>query len=99
MRFSYRRGQKNLPSVTVTDVFLHLVEGVCFYTKEQFKNYKMSDAYNAFLSGKVKQVVSFKAGSRSEGVVVVALDKAYTPWCVIRCNGSVDSGHCTCMAG
>lgn len=67
----------------------------------------MSDAYNAFLSGKVKQVVSFKAGSRSEGVVVVsatveasqALDKAYTPWCVIRCDGSVVSGHCTCMAG
>ncbi|KAH9373090.1 hypothetical protein HPB48_018493 [Haemaphysalis longicornis] len=48
----------------------------------------MSDAYNALLSGKVKQVVSFKSGSRSEGVVVVlatveasqALDKAYTPW-------------------
>nr|XP_054925014.1 uncharacterized protein LOC129384011 [Dermacentor andersoni] len=37
---------------------MYLVEGVCFYTKEQFKNHKMSDAYNAFLSGKVKRVMA-----------------------------------------
>lgn len=30
------------PSVTAVDVFMYLVEGTCPYTKEQFRNFKMS---------------------------------------------------------
>ncbi|KAG0427860.1 hypothetical protein HPB47_025100, partial [Ixodes persulcatus] len=67
----------------------------------------MGEAYNAFVSGKVKRLVSFKAGKRGEGIVVLAatveasqtLTKAYQPWCVVKDDGPVTCAHCTCMAG
>ncbi|KAG0413904.1 hypothetical protein HPB47_008934, partial [Ixodes persulcatus] len=65
-------GDLELPPVTAADIFMYLVEGVYFYTKEQFKSNKMGEAYNAFVSGKVKRLVSFKAGKRGEGIVVIA---------------------------
>lgn len=107
VRFSFSSGSKNLPSVTTPDIFFYLVEGVCFYTREQFKNYRITDAYNAFVSGKVKRLVSFKAGKCGEGVVVIAatveasqtLSKMYRPWCIVNDDGTVVSAHCTCMAG
>ncbi|KAH7935874.1 hypothetical protein HPB52_014443 [Rhipicephalus sanguineus] len=77
---------------------------------EQFKCHKIGDAYNMFLSGKVKQLKSFKAGKRGndgDGVVLVAatveasqtLSKQYQAWCVVKEVGTVESAHCTCMAG
>ncbi|KAL1481639.1 hypothetical protein MTO96_015325 [Rhipicephalus appendiculatus] len=83
------------------------VEGVCLYTKEQFKNHKLSDAYNSFLSGEVQRVMSFTAGKRGVGVVLLTasveagqqLSKAYRPWCIVEDDGTVVSAHCTCMAG
>ncbi|CAN7995345.1 unnamed protein product [Ixodes pacificus] len=86
---------------------MYLVEVVCFYTKEQFKSHKMGEAYNAFVSGKVKRLLSLKAGKRGEGIVVIAatveasqtLTKAYQPLCVVQDDGTVTSAHCTCMAG
>ncbi|KAL1479583.1 hypothetical protein MTO96_051739 [Rhipicephalus appendiculatus] len=84
-----------------------MVEGVCFYTKEQFKSYKLADAYNVFVSGKVRQLVSFKAGDRGDGIIILAakveasqtLTKQYEPWCIVKDDGSVVTAHCTCMAG
>ncbi|XP_040071122.2 uncharacterized protein LOC115313676 [Ixodes scapularis] len=107
VRFSFSSDSRNFPPVTAADIFMYLVEGVCFYTKEQFKSHKMGEAYNAFVSGKVKRLVSFKAGKRGEGIVVIAatveasqmLTKAYQPWCVVQDDGTVTSAHCTCMAG
>ncbi|KAH7940880.1 hypothetical protein HPB49_007399 [Dermacentor silvarum] len=71
VQFSVSASPRTFPPVTAADIFVYLVEGVCFYTKEQFKNHKLSDAYNAFLSGKVKRVMSFKAGKRGLGVVIL----------------------------
>ncbi|KAM7284517.1 phosphatidylinositol phosphatase PTPRQ [Ixodes scapularis] len=107
VRFSFSSDSRNFPPVTAADILMYLVEGVCFYTKEQFKSHKMGEAYNAFVSGKVKRLVSFKAGKRGEGIVVIAatveasqtLTKAYQPWCVVQDDGTVTSAHCTCMAG
>ncbi|KAH7965428.1 hypothetical protein HPB49_007598 [Dermacentor silvarum] len=97
VRFSFSSGCKNIPPVSAADIFVYLVEGVCFYTKVQFKNFKLSDAYNSFVNGKVKRVSSFKAGKRGEGVVrIVAsveasqtLSKTYQSWCVVRDDGAV----------
>ncbi|KAL1439651.1 hypothetical protein MTO96_031905 [Rhipicephalus appendiculatus] len=59
VRFSFSSGCKNILPVSAADIFVYLVEGVCFYTKEQFKKFKLSDAYNSFVDGKVKRVSSF----------------------------------------
>lgn len=107
VRFSFSSGSKILPPVSTTDIFIYLVEGVCFYTKEQFKNYRITDAYNSFLSGKVKQLASFKVCEHGESVVIIAatveasqaLSKTYRPWCIVNGDGNVVSAHCTCMAG
>ncbi|XP_077495023.1 uncharacterized protein LOC144106157 isoform X1 [Amblyomma americanum] len=107
VRFAFTSGPRNLPPVTVADIYLYLVEGVCFYTNEQFKSYKLEDAYNAFICGKVKQVKSFKAGAHGDGVVVIAatveasqtLSKSYKAWCIVKEDGTIESAHCTCMAG
>ncbi|KAH7955392.1 hypothetical protein HPB52_000814 [Rhipicephalus sanguineus] len=75
VRFGFSSGPRNLPPVTAADIYVCLVEGVCFYTREQFKCHKIGDAYNMFLSGEVKQLKSFKAGKRGDdgdGVVLVA---------------------------
>lgn len=107
VQFSFSTGAKNLPPVTAADIFMYLVEGVCFYTKEQFKCYKISDAYNVFVSGKVRQLVSFKVGERGDGIVILAakveasqtLMKQYEPWCIVKDDGTVVTAHCTCLAG
>lgn len=57
VRFSFSTGAENLPPVTAADIFVYLVEGVCFYTKDQFKCYKISDVYNAFVSGQAARIV------------------------------------------
>ncbi|KAH7952922.1 hypothetical protein HPB49_002630 [Dermacentor silvarum] len=97
VRFSFSSGCKNIPPVSAADIFVYLVEGVCFYTKVRFKNFKLSDAYNSFVNGKVKRVSSFKAGKCGEGVVrIVAsveasqtLSKTYQSWCVVRDDSAV----------
>ncbi|KAL1424360.1 hypothetical protein MTO96_020286 [Rhipicephalus appendiculatus] len=71
------------------------------------RNFKLSDAYNSFVNGKVKRVSSFKAGKRGEGVVLIVacveasqtLSKTYQSWCVVRDDSAVASAHCTCIAG
>lgn len=35
VQFSFLTGAKNVPPVTAADIFVYLVEGVRFYTKEQ----------------------------------------------------------------
>lgn len=90
VRFSFSSGCKNIPPVFAVNISVYLVEGVCFYTKEQFKNFKLSDAYNSFINGKVKHVSYFKAGKGSEGVVLIVasveasqtFSKTYQSWCV-----------------
>lgn len=107
VQFAFTSGPKNLPLVTAEDIYIYLVEGVRFYTREQFKCHKSGDAYNMFMSGKVKELNSFKAGKCGEGVVLVAatveasqaLSKEYNAWCVVKDDGSVECAHCTCMAG
>ncbi|KAH7931603.1 hypothetical protein HPB51_029794 [Rhipicephalus microplus] len=105
-----RQAKRICPAVSAADIYAYLIEGVCFYTREQFKYRKMGEAYSMFISGKVKQLKSFKAAKRGDdgdGVVLVAatveasqtLFRQYQAWCVVKESGTVESAHSTCMAG
>ncbi|XP_077532449.1 uncharacterized protein LOC144144813 [Haemaphysalis longicornis] len=98
---------RRLPSVHVGDIYMYLVEGTCFYSKEEFKSFKLSDGYNSFISGKVRQLRCFSAAFGSSAVVLVAADveasqtvkKVHQPWTLVKKDGTVINAHCTCMAG
>lgn len=100
-------GSRRLPLVHVGDIYAYLVEGTCFYSREQFKSFKLSDGYNSFISGKVRQLRCFSAAVGDSAVVLVAADveasqtvkKVHQPWTLVGKDGTIISAHCTCMAG
>ncbi|CAN7943128.1 unnamed protein product [Ixodes pacificus] len=95
------------PRLEIGDIYVYLVEGICFYTREQFKSYKLEDSYNLFLSGKVRDACSFGATIENARIVLITgqveasqtLGKYHQPWAVVKKEGTVLSAHCTCMAG
>lgn len=70
------------------------------------RNYKSLDAYKYFIDGWVLET-SWKFYSTSDTFLLVGkVQHSYAlretplkPWVVIRKNGMVECGHCTCMAG
>ncbi|CAN7984148.1 unnamed protein product [Ixodes hexagonus] len=95
------------PRLEIGDIYVYLVEGTCFYTREQFKSYKLEDGYYLFLSGKVRGVCSFGATIGNTRIVLITgeveasqtLGRYHHPWAVVKKEGTVVSAHCTCMAG
>ncbi|CAN7999978.1 unnamed protein product [Ixodes hexagonus] len=89
VQFSFSSDSRNFSTITTADIFMYLVERVCFYTKEQFKSHKMGVAYNAIVSGKVRRLVSLKAGKRGEGIVVIAatVEASQTLMKAYNCGG------------
>ncbi|CAN7989956.1 unnamed protein product [Ixodes pacificus] len=95
------------PRLEIGDIYVYLVEGICFYTREQFKSYKLEDGYNLFLSGKIRDACSFGATIENARIVLITgqveasqtLGKYHQPWAVVKKEGTVLSAHCTCMAG
>ena len=75
-------------------------------TLEQAKNYKSLDSYSYFSCGWVLST-QCKLYAEEEIVLVVgkvrhsyaATKDPLKPWVLIKCNGAVLVGHCTCMAG
>ncbi|XP_029829749.2 uncharacterized protein LOC115314804 [Ixodes scapularis] len=98
---------RHWPRLEIGDIYVYLVEGICFYTREQFKSYKLEDGYNLFLSGKVCDACSFGATIENARIVLITgqveasqtLGKYHQPWVVVKKEGTVQSAHCTCMAG
>lgn len=45
------------------DGHVYMVKTICFYTREEFKSFKLTDGYNYFLSGKVSGLGALKAYS------------------------------------
>ncbi|CAN8028821.1 unnamed protein product, partial [Ixodes persulcatus] len=95
------------PRLEIGDIYVYLVEGIYFYTREQFKSYKQEDGYNLFLSGKVCDACSFGATIENARIVLITgqveasqtLGKYHQPWAVVEKEGTVLSAHSTCMAG
>jgi hypothetical protein len=77
-----------------------------FVTLEEVKNCKSLESYKYFVSGWVLKA-RWKVYICQELVLVsgrvrhsFSASKApLEPWAIIRCNGAVLAGHCTCMAG
>lgn len=103
--YAFSSNEKLWPSVEFGDIYLYLVEKECSYTKEKFRNYKALESYNYFLSGKVKNIVTFLNKKLSICIVTCDVEASQTikknhkPWIVTMTCGTVCSGHCTCMAG
>ena len=77
-----------------------------FVTLDEVKNYKSLQSYKYFTSGWILEVEWKKY--KEEGIVLImgkvrhsyAANKTpLRPWVLVRCNGTVLVGHCTCMAG
>lgn len=96
---------KKWPTITFGDIYLYLVERECSYTRERFKNFKSLDSYNYVLSGKVRNLLMHRNEQLKVCVVICDVQasqtasKLHSPWIVAMSNGSILSGHCTCMAG
>lgn len=68
------------------DIYLYLVEGTCYYTKEEFKSFKMSEGYNFFYKWEVQDVRALQAKKTEKVVLFTAtveasqtVSKQYTP--------------------
>lgn len=107
LAYAFSTDARHWPRVEIGDIYVYLVEGTCFYTREQFKSYKLEDGYNLFLSGKVRKLRAFEATIDSVVIVLVTgeveasqtLGRYHQPWAVTKKEGTVLSAHCTCMAG
>ena len=92
------------PEVTYPDIVNYLVYNQSAYTLAELKAYKSLDAYNYFVSGFVQEIGHKIINGRSVFLGKVKhsqrmSDPSLQPWLIVANDGSVSSGHCTCMAG
>ena len=87
------------------DIVVYLLHTTSFVTLEEVKNYKSLQSYKYFTSG---WVLEDEWKCSEEGIVLIirkvrhsyaASKPPLRPWVLVRCNGTVLVGHCTCMAG
>ncbi|KAG8180451.1 hypothetical protein JTE90_024841 [Oedothorax gibbosus] len=77
---------RNWPDLTFGDIYLYLVESTCWYTKEQFKSFKLLDGYNLFSSGKIKKILTYCAPRKVACNIVATVEagqtlkKFYSSW-------------------
>lgn len=86
------------------DLYHYLIYSTSFLTAEEVKNYKSLTAYKYFIDGWVLETnwKSFGNIFLLTGTVrhsYSASKAPLLPWVAIRENGTVECGHCTCMAG
>ena len=68
-------------------MYHYLIHTASFKTKEEVRNYKSLEAYKVFLLvGRVKHSYALR-------------DTPLKLWVAIKKSGTVECGHCTCMAG
>ena len=85
---------------------MYLLHTTSFVTLEEVKNYKSLQSYKYFTSGWVLEVEWKKYSEEDIVLIIGKVRHSYAanktplrPWVLIRCNGTVLVGHCTCMAG
>ena len=84
---------------------MYLLYTTSFVTLEEVRNYKSLASYKYFTAGWVLDI-SWRNYVDSDCTLVTGkVRHSYSsktplrPWVIVRSNGSVVSGHCTCMAG
>ena len=100
----YADNPRSWPNVAYGDIYSYFVDTTSTYTKEAMKAYKSLDAYNYFVSGWVREVLIKTVENTCVMKAKVnpsqkSPDKPHQAWVVTHLDGTVLSGHCTCMAG
>ncbi|KAL3889770.1 hypothetical protein ACJMK2_002098 [Sinanodonta woodiana] len=74
------------------------------YTKDQLKNNKFLDAYKLFQDGWIQEILHKEINRvhllRAKVTHSMQVkEKPLEPWVIVAIDGSVETAHCTCMAG
>lgn len=95
------------PCVEYGHIFSYLITRPGVYTLEQLLSWKQLEGYNYFQSNYVRTVWLRRLGVNKDICVLKAFvnpsqcgpDKAHEAWVITKSDGTVITGHCTCMAG
>lgn len=92
------------PEVCYPDIVNYLVYSQSAYTLVELKAYKSLQSYNYFISGFVQDIKHLKISDKSLFLAKVKHSQrmneaSLMPWIITDKDGSIISGHCTCMAG
>ena len=97
---------ENWPDFGFPDIYIYLVQSKSSYTSEQLKAYKSLQSYNYYVSGFVSSLSRYHFKGLGLSVFKCRVKHSQKmsappllPWAIVADNGSVSSGHCTCMAG
>ncbi|CAG9829833.1 unnamed protein product [Diabrotica balteata] len=80
----------DFPTLSSIDVVSYLMLSTSFYTQQQIKAYKRLQAYKYFEAGFVIHKIKHSQKMK---------EPPLQAWVVCNQDGSVETGHCTCMAG
>ena len=95
------------PGVEYGHIFNYLITRPGVYTLEQLLSWKELEGYNYFQSNYVRTVWLRWFGIKKDICVMKAFvnpsqcapDKAHEAWVITKLDGTIITGHCTCMAG
>lgn len=92
------------PELEFGDIYGYLIDTKGTYTKEKLRAYKSLDAYNYFFNGYVRTVYHISHAGHDILKAKVnpsqrSADENHEAWILLEHNGTVITGHCTCMAG
>ena len=92
------------PKLEFGDIYSYLIDTKATYTKEKLRAYNSLDAYNYLFNGHMRTVYHLSHSGHDILKAKVNLsqrsaDKNHEAWILVEHNGTVITGHCTCMAG
>ncbi|XP_038045000.1 uncharacterized protein LOC119725695 isoform X1 [Patiria miniata] len=101
---SWKEDPHSLPQISYPDIVNFLVYTPSPYTLEDLKCYKGLDAYNQFVSGWVRNVVSTVINGKHVVTAKVMhsqrlREAALKPWLIAEKCGKIIATHCNCIAG
>lgn len=104
---SFKSDMAGWPDIQYGHIFSYLITRPGVYTLEELLSWKQLEGYNYFQSNHVRTVTMRKVGAGKDICVLKAFvnpsqsvpDKAHEAWVIAKANGTVVTGHCTCMAG
>lgn len=99
-----QRGTGLWPPVDIMDIHDYLVNKTSYATRKQLKAHKLPEAYNYVTNGWVSEP---RLKTVKSGILIMTevnhskSDSAQplTAWVLVKEDGEVTFGHCTCMAG
>jgi hypothetical protein len=100
----FSQDKDDFPNFQYPDLYHYLIHTSSFITAEEVKNYKSLEAYKYFVDGWVLETgwlliqdVFLLVGKVKHSYAISSTP--LKPWVLVRKSGTVECGHCTCMAG